>query len=77
MLTAAMVLMHDLQLVNNLGISGNSRVVNVLRDHTTHNNDGLAPEMYAALESIEQRLRVVHSQELGMSTSESLDSACS
>lgn len=43
--------------------------MNVGGDHTTHINNGVGSEKYAALESIEQRLRVVQDKELGKSGS--------
>lgn len=56
-----------IQMFNNLGISGNASVVNIGGDYIMHDNDGLGAEMHAVLESIEQRLNVVHDEKLGTS----------
>lgn len=56
-------------MINTLGISGNAHVVNVGGNLITHINDALGADTYAVLESIEERMKVVHNKDLGASTS--------
>lgn len=65
-----MILMPPHQIIGTFGISGNASVVNVGRDHITYMDDDLGAETHAVLESIGQRLKVVHDVVLGMLASE-------
>lgn len=62
-----MALIVPRQSINNVGTSGNARVVNIVGDCIMQDADGVGAETQAVLESIDQRLRVVHDEQLGMS----------
>lgn len=58
------------------GNSGNAHILNVGGDHITDINDAFSADTYTVLESIEERLKLVQDNDLGMSNSEIMDSVC-